>query len=157
MGLAIHHQVMDLGVEGLADLARRAGEVDHHLVGIDQVDLEPLRLEPIRHPGDVSRRDAVPLPEFRRRDPMVKERRRGIVDIIDELLECLLLLRSPLQLEHHVVECQVIGDSPAIVLRICFRARVAPEGNQPGINPRAWKSVLCGLHSGEKAEPRNGE
>ena len=34
-------QIVDLGVEGFADLARCAGEVDDHAVGIDVANLKP--------------------------------------------------------------------------------------------------------------------
>ena len=52
MGLASHHQVVNLGVESLPDLACGAREINQHLVGVNQVHREPLRLEPIRHTGD---------------------------------------------------------------------------------------------------------
>jgi hypothetical protein len=88
---------------------------------------------------------------------MVKEQRGRIVDIIDELLEGFLLLRSPLQLEHHVGKGQIIGDPPAIVQGLCFRARVAPEGNQVGINLILSEIILCGLYLLKKTKPYDGE
>src|SRR5271157_2671350 len=143
MVLAFHLQVMDLRVEGLANLTCRAAEIDNQLVGIDRVDFEPLRLEPNRHRSDSSRGSAVLLPEFRRCDPMVKERRRGVVDILDELLKGLLPLRSPAQLKNHVAEHQVIGDPPAIVSRLCFRARIAPEGSQLALSRVRHSERAC--------------
>ena len=40
MLLAAYFEVVDLGVEGFADLARRAGELHHHFVGLDAIDGE---------------------------------------------------------------------------------------------------------------------
>jgi hypothetical protein len=56
-----------------------------------------------------------------------------------------------------VVEDQVIGDSPAIVPGVGFRARVAPESDQPGTNRTVKEIILRGLRPWKETKPRDGE
>ena len=94
---------------------------------------------PLPKTGD---RREVHLPEFLCCNPVVKERRIGIVEVVDELLKGALLLRGPVQLEQHVVHGQAVRNPPAIILRSCFRAGVAPQRDQSGLlHPRRCGSL----------------
>ena len=66
------------------------------------------------------------------------------MEFVDEMLESLLLLGSPSQQEHHVIHREVVGDAPAIIRRVRFRARVTPEDNPPGAGLLVRENILCG-------------
>jgi len=55
---AVHGKVIDLGVEGRANLACRAGIIDHHSVCIDRIDGKSTLLEPAGDGLDIRGRRA---------------------------------------------------------------------------------------------------
>jgi hypothetical protein len=68
--------------------------------------------------------------EFLRREPFVKVRGIGVVEFLNQLLERLLLLERAVQLEQHVLHPEVVRNRTAIILRVCFTARVARKPDQ---------------------------
>ena len=59
-------------VKGLADLARRAGKVDHHKVGKDVFDGETERLKPVCDCVEIFLGRTILLALFCRHDPLVE-------------------------------------------------------------------------------------
>ncbi len=89
----VHIERVDLRVEGLADLARGARKIDEQTAGIDRIYAKTMRLKPAGDGGKILRGQTVLLPEFGSGQPMVKIRRLGIVQIIQQRVEGRLLLR----------------------------------------------------------------
>ncbi len=123
-------QVVDLGVEGFADLPRRAGEVDHHAVGIDVNDGEAVRLKPNRDGVEVFLRQTVLLPLFCRQHPVVEVGRGLVGESVDELLKLLFQLGVAFQLKQHVRHGEVVRYQAAIVLVVGFGTRIAAQPDQ---------------------------
>ena len=131
--LAVDQVVVQLDMEGILDLARRAGVVDQDAVLIDMLDLQAIALQPFRDLVDVRLRQTEPLAEFGGLDPVLEQRRVGIVLLLDKLLQRLFLLRRALQQQQHVIQLQIGVDLAAIVQRINFRTRIAGQRCEPGI------------------------
>ena len=68
--------------------------------------------------------------------------------LLDELLEGLLLRRGPLQEQRHVIKVEVITNPPAIIARIRFRPRIAPQDNAPRATLRVRGHGLPGIGRG---------
>ena len=64
MLLAVDVKLVDLCVEGLAELGRRTREVDQDLAGVDLVDGKAMRFEPSGDGADVFWRHSEPLSKF---------------------------------------------------------------------------------------------
>jgi hypothetical protein len=126
----VHVQVMNFSVERIADLARGTREIDHHLVGIDLVDLEAMRSEPSLDGVEVFRSQSVPLTDLLRGQPVMVMRRLGVLEFIDVPVERLLLLGRPPQLEQHVIHREICGNGAAIVGCRRFRTSVALERDE---------------------------
>ena len=73
----------------------------------------------------------------------MKVRRALGVEFVDELLQRLLLLGRPAQLQQHVLQQKVIGDWATIVLADCFLTKIASKRDAlcffdiPGYQPWA--------------------
>ena len=118
--------MVNLGVEGLAHLARIAREINHHAVGIDPVDGEAVRLEPICDGGQVLWHQSVSRSELLRGQPMMVVRRFRVLEFIEVFFECLLLLGRASQLEPQMLHRKAVIDRAAIIGRICASGRVLP-------------------------------
>ena len=99
MSLTVGIQVVDFRVERFPHLPCRARKIDHHSVGIDQVHGESVRLEPPLDRIDVLLRYPKVLPKLFWREPFVEVRGRGILDVIEESLKRILVLRRSTQLK----------------------------------------------------------
>src|SRR5689334_10630987 len=114
MSFAVYKNVMDLRVEGLTNLSRRAGEIDRQ-IWIDSVHSEAPRFEPTRDHIQVLFGYTKPLSEFFRSKPLVKVWRVRIVQLLDKLPERVLLVRRTTQLQKQMVQRHIIGHWSPIV------------------------------------------
>ena len=76
--LAADHQVVDFGVERVANLACASREINDHTVGINMIHAEALGLEPGCDGVDVQLRDAVLISLFDSAKPVTEVRRRFV-------------------------------------------------------------------------------
>src|SRR5207244_8127751 len=93
-------------------------------------DLETVCLEPAREGVEVLIRYTESVSEFLRREPFVKVRGIGVVELFDQLLERLLLLGSAVQLEQNVLHQEIVRNRAVIILRLRFAAHVARKPDQ---------------------------
>jgi hypothetical protein len=91
-----------------------------------------VRLEPSGDAVEVFLRETEPLSEFLRGEPAVEVRLGRVVELFNELLERLLLLRRTLQLKQHVLHPKVVCNRSSIVYGVHFGTRIALESDQPG-------------------------
>ncbi len=171
--LTAHFEVVDLGMEGFADFARRAGEVDHHAVGVNGIDGEAVRPKPACDGVDVLLRHTVLLSLFCRHDPVVEIGRALVGEAVDVLVELPLQLGRPLQLQQHVFHGEAVFHAAAVVFGVGFPPR-APDPDQlafvdglgdedglalaPSPTPHSWDALVCENQrqagQGQGAEPR---
>ena len=127
--LAVHLEIVNLGVEGLPHLPGRPGKVDH-VVGIDQVDGKAVRLEPSRDLRQVPLRQSVARCELLRGQPVMVVRRFGVLEFIEVFFERLLLLGRAPQLEPQMLHWKAVSDRAAIVGHRRFWTRIAHQCHQ---------------------------
>ena len=127
MPLAVHVQMMDLGVEGIPHLPGRARKIDYHAARVHRVHGEALRLQPGRYRVDIVLRRAELAAELRRGHPLVIVGRFAVVQLIDILAGGQLLLRRTLHLQQHMLHRKAVGHAALVILLVGFGREYCPS------------------------------
>src|SRR5215472_15282420 len=112
--------MVNFGMKGPAHLVRVSRKIDEHTAWINHVDPEAVGPKPARNRVEIELRYPEFISEFVRREPFVKVRGIGVVQLVDELLDLLFLLWRTMQLEQHVSHWEVVVDFAAIIVIVCF-------------------------------------
>ena len=132
LGAARELEVVQLGVERLANLRGGTREVDDQAVQVRVVDLQAVRAQPAADDLEVLVCEPELLADLLRREPVVVGRRCRVVHVVDQLLKLRLALGGALQEQQHVLEAHVVGDGAAVVLGVARRGRrvsFEPDGS----------------------------
>ena len=158
---------MDLGVEGFADITRRAGEVDHHLIGVDVIDGEAVGPKPARDRVEILLRQSVHFSLLCRREPLAEIGRALVGEAVNILVQLLLELGRPLQLQQHVIQGEVVIHTATIIFSAGFRARVAAQpdplafidrlGDENGFVSTVHPSLRDALACSDQRQASQGE
>ena len=84
VALPSYLEMMDFSLEGPANLTGGAGKINEHSAGIDDIDLEAVRLEPGGDGVKVWLGESETVAKFLRGDPMMKIGRAFGVKLVDE-------------------------------------------------------------------------
>lgn len=84
---SIHHEIMYLGMEGLAYLVRRTGKIDQHSAWIDRINREAVCVEPVGNGIQVLLRQTEGLSNLLCGEPFMIVRRSWVMEFLNELLE----------------------------------------------------------------------
>ena len=144
MGLAVHLVLMDLCMEGIAQLGGVAGELDGLLAGIDLDDVESVAAEPGLNRRNVLVGGSELLAEIVRSQPFVVTGRTGGVHLADELAEGGFLAGAALEDQMHAFQRHVIGDGSAVVCRGRQRMHKASESYEPAFDDSRGGRRLLG-------------
>ncbi len=125
--LAVNVKLVDLSVEGFADLARRTRDVDQDAAGVDLVYAKSMRPKPVGDAIDIVLRDAESFPEFLCGQPLVEIGRFLIVLLGDQSVKLPFLLGRALEYEEDVIDIEFVGYSSTIILEIRFGTCAATE------------------------------
>jgi hypothetical protein len=90
-------------------LAGGAGEIDQHVAGIDEIDLEALGFQPAGDVGDIGLRDAEAPAEFLRRQPVMIVGGGPVGQRADVILDRPLLRSGALELKVNMFERHAVG------------------------------------------------
>ena len=108
-------EIVNLGVERVADLSGGGADVDDHAVSVGLIDGEAARGEPTLDGVEILLVDAVAGGELFGSEPVMVVGRRGIVHRVDVLAEVGFGLRVALEQDEDVIEAEVVGDGAAVV------------------------------------------
>ncbi len=122
---ALDVQTMHFRVESFSHLAGGPGEVNNHPTGVNDIDFEVVRLQPVGDFIEISIGRAEPLSEFVCADPVMKVWRSRFLQALEELLKFALFLSRPAQLEQHVLQENVIVHDASIVLAFRLGTSIA--------------------------------
>src|ERR1700758_805990 len=84
--LSLDLQLMDLRPERLANLRRRAREIDQYAAGIDDVDFQTVTAQPLSTGMKILASQPEPVSEFSGRNPVMKIGRALCMQLVNELL-----------------------------------------------------------------------
>jgi hypothetical protein len=121
------NKMVDFRLEGLTHLSSGAGEIDEHAAGINHIHAETVKPKPRSDGIKIGFRYSEPFAELLRGEPVMEIGRAGSVEFIEKLLKGFLLLRGALQLQEHVLHCEITCHGAAVVRKDSFGTRVAME------------------------------
>jgi hypothetical protein len=132
--LAGNFITVNLGMEGVRNLASRTGEEDAAATGSDGLDGKSMALEPSRDLCEVGWRCAEAASILRGREPLVVIGGARLLLRFGEGVEGLLLACIGLQQKDHSIEASVVGDSTPIEFGPGQRMGVSGESHNIGIH-----------------------
>jgi hypothetical protein len=148
--LAVDFVIVDFRVEGGFNLARGSGEVNEHVVGVDDIDGEAFGLKPVANGFHVRLGGSETLTELLGADPLVVAGGLGVVHVVDELGELGIELSRTLEDQHHVIELQFRRNQAAVVLGDGFGAGIACEGCENVVVNSSGNELALGFRLGGK-------
>ena len=124
--LALHNQVVNLGMESCLHLRGPAAEPDRHAILRDFINRKPMASQPRGDRRNVGECGTKLLPHLLRFQPMMEIRRGRVILAGDKGVECFLLLRAALQYQHQARHAHGRAHRAAVVLFCRCRRRIAP-------------------------------
>src|SRR5580704_1168942 len=147
MPLAFHFEVVNFRLEGLAYLDCSSGKINQHPAGIDHVDAETVGFKPGNDRVEVGLCQTKAFAELLRGQPVMEVWRTLCVELVNELLDGLLLLRRTLQLEQHVLHGKIVRHRAAIVRGPRLGMGIALESG-PACFIDALRNSRAGMQAG---------
>lgn len=129
MPLAFDVESVDLGAECLVHLTSSTGEINGHPARASGVNREPVGAKPLADPSDVFRRDAELFGVLFGREPMVKPRGTGSLEIVGQRFSGSLALGRPPQLQLDPLQRERVVDSATVELGPNLAAGVTGQHN----------------------------
>src|SRR5438105_1491855 len=107
MLFAIDYELVDGSSEGFLYLRGSAGKLDHGAAPAHLDILKSVSQQPTCHFLDIGVGRSELLSKLLGRQPLVVTRRRLVLLVVEQSLQCAFLLRASLEHEQHAVEPQV--------------------------------------------------